>query len=265
MAIDINGMYIPESLESIKNTLQNNQSIFGTKFEVFESTVYQTMCNPINTSLYNIQTLLAELPTFVNQGFAIENMYINRANVNTSDSITSTALLDENIDYCEIFNTTASAFNTTASASIWLYIYKDDFDYTNIDLQNTANTIALKTPVFVPYMPDVNTELQKQYVSTVSLASNINIIFNVAVPVILDVNIITSPVNLGGLSEVLIQEFQTLFLKTQTIGKQLDIAFYQRNLWKDSLASIDFVPTPEVAVVEIYQILRLGIVTINGV
>ena len=60
------------------------------------------------------------------------------------------------------------------------------------------------------------------------------------------------------------QEFQTLFLKTQTIGKQLDIAFYQRNLWKDSLASINFVPTPEVPVVEIYQILRLGIVTING-
>ena len=257
MAIDENGMFVPETLESIKNTLQNNQSIFGTKLEVFQSTVYQAMCNPIITSLYNIQTLLAELPTFVNQMFAIESIYIDRANVNTSDSITSTVLLDENIDYCEIFN-------ITATAGIWLYIYKDDFDYTNIDLQNTANTIALKTPVFVPYMPDVNTELQKQYVSTVSLASNINVIFNVAVPVIIVVNIITSPVNLGGLSEVLIQEFTILFTETQTIGKQLDIAFYQRNLWKDSLASINFVPTPEVAVVEIYQILRLGIVTING-
>lgn len=258
MAIDVaNGMFLPESIESIKNTLQNNQSILGTQFEVFESTVYQSMCNPIVTSLYNVQTLLSELPTFVNQGFAIENMYINRANVNTSDSITSTVLLDENIDYCQIFN-------ITTTASIWLYIYKDDFDYTNIDLQNTANTIALKTPVFVPYMLDTNTVLQKQYICNISLASSINVIFNVAVPVIIDVNIITSPVNLGGLSEVLIQEFQELFTKTQTIGKQLDIAFYQRNLWKDSLASIDFVPTPEVAVVEIYQILRLGIVTING-
>lgn len=258
MAIDVNGIFVPEPLENIKNTLQNNQSILGTKFELFQSTVYQAMSNPIITSLYNIQTLLAELPTFVNQGFAIENMYINRANLNTTDSITSTALLDENIDYCEIFN-------ITTTAGIWLYIYKDDFDYTNIDLQNTANTIALKTPVFVPYMLDVNTQLQKQYISPVSNASNINIIFNIAVPLTIDINIITSPVNLGGLSEVLIQEFQTLFLKTQTIGKQLDIAFYQRNLWKDSLASIDFVPTPEVAVVEIYQILRLGIVTINGV
>jgi hypothetical protein len=258
MAIDVNGMFVPESLESIKNSVQNNQSILGTKFEVFESTVYQTMCNPIITSLYNIQTLLAELPTFVNQGFAIENMYINRANVNTSDSITSIALLDGNIDYCEIFN-------ITTTAGIWLYIYKDDFDYTNIDLQNTANTIALKTPVFVPYMLDLNTELQKQYVSTVSLASNISVIFNVAVPVIVDVNIITSPVNLGGLSEVLIQEFTNLFTKTQTIGKQLDIAFYQRNLWNDSLSKIDFVTTPEVDVVETYQILRVGIVRINGV
>lgn len=258
MAIDVNGMFVPESLESIKNNVQNNQIVLGTKLEVFQSTVYQTMCNPIITSLYNLQTLLAQLPTFVNQGFAIENMYINRANVNTSDSITSIALLDENIDYCEIFN-------VTATAGIWLYIYKDDFDYTNIDLQNTANTIALKTPVFVPYMPDGNIELQKQYISPVSLASSINVIFNVAVPVIIDVNIITSPINLGSFSEVLIQEFTNLFTKTQTIGKQLDIAFYQRNLWNDSLSKIDFVTTPEVDVVETYQILRVGIVRINGV
>lgn len=143
MAIDENGIFVPESLEEIKNNLQNNQTILGTKFEVFETSVYQSMCNPIVTALYNIQTLLAELPTFVNNTFAVENMYIDRANINTSDSITSTVLLDENIDYCEIFN-------ITTVAGIWLYVYKDDFDYTNIDLQNTANTITLKTPVFVP-------------------------------------------------------------------------------------------------------------------
>lgn len=258
MPIDENGVFVPETLEVIKNTVQNNQTILGTKFEIFDSTVYQTMCNPIVTSLYNIQTLLAELPTFVSNDFAIANRSINRANINTSDSITSTALLDENIDYCEIFN-------VTSTAGIWLYIYKDDFDYTDVDLQMTADAIASrKTPVFVPYMLDTNTVLQKQYICNISLASSINVIFNIATTLIIDVNIVTSPVSLGGLSEVLIQEFQELFTKTQTIGKQLDIAFYQRNLWKDSLKTINFITTPEVDVVEQYQILRLGTVTTNG-
>lgn len=259
MAIDENGLYVPQSYESIRDELQDKQKILGTKLEIFPSTVYQSMSNPIITGIYNIQTILADMPVLVSNELKMQNTYIKRSNAITSDAIIIEVLKSELVDYCNIFNT-----SDPIVAQIQLYIYKDDVDYAEVALQYTANQVAKITPVFVPYFADTNVTISKTYTSPVSSVSTIDVIFNIAEPITTNVNIVTVP-DMGGGSdvEVLRENFKTLFNQTQGIGVPFDEALYQRELFITGLSSMDYTAT--VTDCGIHEILRLGEVTINGV
>lgn len=259
MAIDENGVYIPQTYEEIRDELQDKQKILGTKLQIFESTVYQSMSNPIITGIYNIQTVLAEIPILVSNELKMQETYIKRSPAITSDAIINEVLKSELVDYCNIFNT-----SNPIVAQIQLYIYKDDLDYTEVNLQYTADEVAKITPVFVPYFVDSSVTLSKTYTSPVSIISTIDVIFNVAIAVRTDVAIVTVPdMGAGGQAEVLKANFIELFNKTQGIGVPFDVALYQRVLFIDGLSSMTYTTT--VVDCNLYQILRLGEVTVNGI
>ena len=164
MAIDENGVYIPDSFETIRDEIQSKQNVMGTKMEIFETSEYQSMSNPIITGIYNIQSVVASLPAMVSNELSMQEVYIERSGVNTTDAITNEAKKSEFIDYAEIYNT-----SNPKVAQIELYIWKDDIDFPTVDLQYTANEIAKITPVFVPYFEDITeTVLSKIYICPVS-------------------------------------------------------------------------------------------------
>ena len=263
MAIDENGVYIPDSFETIRDEIQETQKIMGTEMEVFESAEYQAMSNPIITGIYNIQSELAELPARVSNDLSMQGVYIERVNANTSDAITNTAKESELIDYAEIFNKSSPPV-----AQIELYIYKDDIIFDDVDLQETANEIAGITSNFIPYFKNVDVILTKTYTCPTSPVSNIDVIFNIADAVLVTVDIITNPL-IGEAGNQLKVDFTELFNTTQTIGKSFDEAFYQRTLFIDGLSSMNYQITypltdPQITGIEYYEILRLGTVTVNG-
>jgi hypothetical protein len=259
MAINEDGVYIPQTYEEIRDELQDKQRILGTKLQVFESTVYQSMSNPIITAIYNIQTLLAEMPILVSNELKMQQTYIKRSDAITSDAIVNEVLKSELVEYCNIFNT-----SDPIVAQIQLYVYKGDIDYSAVDLQYTADQVAKITPVFVPYVADANVTLSKTYTSPISSVSTIDIIFNIAIAVTTDVAILTVPdMGAGGQAEVLKDNFIALFNQTQGIGVPFDVAFYQRTLFIDGLSSMTYTAT--VVECDVYQILRLGEVTVNAV
>lgn len=257
MAIDQNGVFIPDDFEAIRDIIQANQNVMGTKMEIFPSTVYQSMSNPIITGMFNMQSLLASLPSAVSNELAMQNVYISQAEVSISTAITNKAKESEFIEYAEIFNKSYPII-----AQIELYIYKDDIIYDDIDLQYTADAIALLTPPFVPYFANVNVALSETYTSPVSSVSTIDIIFNIADAVPITIDIVTNPI-LGTESEKLKVDFTNLFNITQTVGKSFDAPFYQRTLFINGLSSMDY--TADVTDCLYYQILRIAGVTVNGV
>lgn len=256
MAIDQNGVYIPDTLQHIKNELEANQIIMGTKFHIYKDTVYQSMVNPIATAMYNLQFELASIPVLVSNECKMQNTYISRSPAITSDAIKNTAEESELIDYAQVFN-------TTNVAGIYLYIYKDGIDFANADLQFTADELAKITSVFVPYKVDANSELSKTYTSRVSDPSFRDVIFNIANVVTTSVNIVTVPSNIQNLAETLKSDFTKAFNEKQRIGVSFDEAFYQRELFVDGLSSMNFTAT--VTACQNFEILRLGEVTVNGV
>jgi hypothetical protein len=257
MAIDQNGVFIPDDFETIRDTIQANQNLMGTNMEIFPSTVYQSMSNPIITGIFNLQSLLASLPSAVSNELTMQNVYISQAEVGISTAITNKAKESEFIEYAEIFNK-----SDPIVAQIELYIYKDDITYDDVDLQYTADAIALLTPPFVPYFANANVALSKTYTSPVSSVSTIDIIFNIADAVPITIDIVTNPI-LGTESEKLKVDFSNLFNTTQTIGKSFDAPFYQRTLFISGLSSMDY--TADVTDCLYYQILRIAGVTVNGV
>lgn len=256
MAIDENGVYIPDSIETIKDEVQSKQILLGTNIDVVNSAEIQAMQNPIITAIYNLQTLLAGLPAGVSNDLSMQEVYIERANVNTSDAITNIAKESELIDYAEIFNNSEPPV-----AQIELYIYKDDIIFDNVDLQETANEIANISPPFVPYFKNEEVALTKTYTCPVSPVSNIDVIFNIADAVPITVAIVTNPL-IGEAGVQLKADFTELFNTTQTIGKSFDEAFYQRTLFIEGLSSMSY--TASVKDCTYSQILRLESVTVNG-
>lgn len=260
MAIDQNGVYIPDSFETIRNTIQAQQILMGTTIDTVESAEIQAMQNSVITAIFNLQTLLSALPAGVSNELSMQGVYIDRQNINTTDAIRNTAKESELIDYAEIFNN-----SDPKVAQIELFIYKDDIIFDNVDLQETANEIAKISPPFVPYFTSLDVALTKTYTCPVSKVSNIDVIFNIADAVSVTINIVTNPL-IGESEEQLKVDFTALFNTTQTIGMPFDEAFYQRTLFIDGLSSMNYEITyPEnVTGIEYYEILRLGAVTVNG-
>jgi len=264
MAIDENGVYIPDSFETIRDEVQAKQILLGTNIDVVNSAEIQAMQNSTITAMYNLQSELAELPAGVSNDLSMQEVYIERANVNTSDAITNSAKESELIDYAEIFNK-----SSLPVAQIELYIYKDDIIFDDVDLQETANEIANISPPFVPYFKSEDVTLTKTYTCAVSVVSNIDVIFNIADAVLVTVDIITNPL-IGEAGNQLKVDFTELFNTKQTIGKSFDEAFYQRTLFIDGLSSMNYqitypITDPQITDIEYYEILRLGTVTVNGV
>ena len=79
MAVNQDGVYIPDDYETIRNLVETNQYVMGTKMEIFKDTEYQAMSNPIITAIYNTQFVVAELPALVSNEISMQGVYIERS------------------------------------------------------------------------------------------------------------------------------------------------------------------------------------------
>lgn len=230
MSVDENGVYIPPSIEEIKNDLQNLLISAGVDLNVFDNSNYIQTTNPIVTKIYNLAANIATFPDQVQKIFALQNIQIERAGILTADAILNFLLEDADIKKADVRNFLAG--------EVTIFVWSDETDLTTKDYQNLTDQIVPVTSVFGVFV-DLGSAPFANSLRPNSLEST-TIFYNIAAEILVTVadaaNTLTinfktfSPVDEAIESQKINDKLIEIF-KDFAIGQQLSINYLQSQIF----------------------------------